>query len=73
MGTAPRSPAVRRYDEDDVEEPERLHTEGLALARGRLRDLKHLHVLVTLEQTTWILIAQGAPSAARPGTRLRRG
>jgi hypothetical protein len=57
-------PVVERYGEDDVEEPERLHHDGLAQARegeiGLLRDLQDLHVLATLVQTTWTVIAQGA-------------
>jgi hypothetical protein len=56
--------AVERYGEDDVEEPARLHADGLAQARegeiGLLRDLQDLHVLATLVQTTWTVIAQGA-------------
>ena len=57
--------AVRRYGEqDDVDEPERLHAAGLAEPRegeiGLLRDLQDLHVLATLVQTTWTVIAQGA-------------
>lgn len=56
--------AVQRYGEDDIEEPERLHAEGLAAVRageiGLLRDLQDLHVLATLVQTTWTVIAQGA-------------
>ena len=56
--------AVQRYGEDDIEEPERLHAEGLAQARageiGLLRDLQDLHVLATLVQTTWTVIVQGA-------------
>jgi hypothetical protein len=58
------APAVARYGEDDVEEPERLHADGLAGARpgeiGLLRDLQDLHVLASLVQTTWTVIAQGA-------------
>ena len=58
------SPAVQRYGEDDIEEPERLHAEGLAQARfgeiGLLRDLQDLHVLATLVQTTWTVVVQGA-------------
>jgi hypothetical protein len=58
------APAVQRYGEDDVEEPERLHAQGLAQTRsgeiGLLRDLQDLHVLATLVQTTWTVIAQGA-------------
>jgi hypothetical protein len=56
--------AVQRYGEDDIEEPERLHAEGLAEVRageiGLLRDLQDLHLLATLVQTTWTVIAQGA-------------
>jgi len=58
------SPIAERYGEDDVEEPERLHAEGLARARdgeiGLLRDLQDLHVLASLVQTTWTVLAQGA-------------
>ena len=59
------APVVERYGEaDDVEEPERLHAEGLGRPRegeiGLLRDLQDLHVLATLVQTTWTVIAQGA-------------
>jgi hypothetical protein len=58
------APAAQRYGEDDVEEPERLHADGLAQVRvgeiGLLRDLQDLHVLATLVQTTWTVIAQGA-------------
>jgi hypothetical protein len=57
--------AVERYGEaDDVDEPERLHAAGLAETRGGeiglLRDLQDLHVLASLVQTTWTVIAQGA-------------
>lgn len=56
--------AVERYGEDDIEEPERLRAEGLGEARpgevGLLRDLQDLHVLASLVQTTWTVIAQGA-------------
>jgi hypothetical protein len=58
------APVVRRYGEDDIEEPERLHADGLAQPRsgeiGLLRDLQDLHVLAALVQTTWTVIAQGA-------------
>jgi hypothetical protein len=58
-------PAVVRYGEDDdVDEPERLHGAGLAETRqgeiGLLRDLQDLHMLASLVQTTWTVIAQGA-------------
>lgn len=59
------APIIDRYGEaDDVDEPERLHAAGLAEARegeiGLLRDLQDLHVLASLVQTTWTVIAQGA-------------
>jgi hypothetical protein len=58
-------PIVERYGEqDDVDEPERLRASALEEVRegeiGLLRDLQDLHVLATLVQTTWIVIAQGA-------------
>jgi hypothetical protein len=58
------APIIERYGEADVDEPERLHAAGLAETRdgeiGLLRDLQDLHVLATLVQTTWTVIAQGA-------------
>ena len=59
------APVVERYgEEQDVDEPERLHAAGLAQARegevGLLRDLQDLHVLADLVLTTWTVIAQGA-------------
>lgn len=59
------APIIERYGEaDDVDEPERLHGSGLAEARegeiGLLRDLQDLHVLASLVQTTWTVLAQGA-------------
>lgn len=58
-------PIVERYGEDDtVDEPERLRAVGVAEVRdgeiGLLRDLQDLHVLATLVQTTWVVVAQGA-------------
>ena len=57
-------PAVRRYGEEEVAEPERLRADGLAETRGGevglLRDLQDLHLLATLVHTTWTVIAQGA-------------
>ncbi len=61
-------PVVDRYGEEraghDVEEPERLHAQGLAQTRegavGLLRDLQDLHVLGTLVQTTWTVLTQAA-------------
>lgn len=58
------APAVERYGEEDVDEPERLRHDGLAAARegevGLLRDLQDLHLLATLVHTTWEVITQGA-------------
>jgi hypothetical protein len=58
------APIVERYGEADVDEPVRLRAAGLAEVRegeiGLLRDLQDLHVLATLVQTTWTVIAQGA-------------
>jgi hypothetical protein len=59
------APVIARYGEqNDIDEPERLHASGLAEVRegeiGLLRDLQDLHVLATLVQTTWTVIAQGA-------------
>jgi hypothetical protein len=58
------APGVERYGVADVDEPERLHAAGLAETRegeiGLVRDLQDLHVLATLVQTTWTVIAQGA-------------
>ena len=58
------APVIERYGEADVDEPERLHAAGLVETRegeiGLVRDLQDLHVLATLVQTTWTVIAQGA-------------
>ena len=58
------APIVERYGEADVDEPDRLHAAGLDETRegeiGLLRDLQDLHVLASLVQTTWMVIAQGA-------------
>ncbi|MEV4709345.1 hypothetical protein [Actinoplanes sp. NPDC049316] len=61
------TPIVRRYGERadaGADEPERLHAAGLAEVRsgpvGLLRDLQDLHVLGTLVQTTWTVVAQAA-------------
>ncbi len=59
------APVVERYGEDSgIDEPERLHAAGLADVRegevGLLRDLQDLHVLASLVQTTWTVVAQGA-------------
>ena len=64
------APVVERYGEDDVEEPERLRADGLAQVRegeiGLLRDLQDLHVLATLVQTTWTVLAQAAQGLRDP-------
>ena len=64
------APVVERYGEADVDEPERLHAAGLAEARageiGLLRDLQDLHVLASLVQTTWMVVAQGAQGLRDP-------
>lgn len=59
------APLARRYGEtNDLEEPERLHPDGVTRTRsgqiGLLRDLQDLHVLASLVQTTWTVLAQGA-------------
>lgn len=60
-------PVVARYGEEtgpEVEEPERLHADGVAQTRGGpvglLRDLQDLHMLADLVQTTWTAIGQAA-------------
>jgi hypothetical protein len=65
---AEMAPVARRYEQDrvgdNVDEPARLHAEGLAEIRegqiGLLRDLQDLYVLATLIQTTWTVLSQGA-------------
>lgn len=59
------APVIARYGEqDDLDEPERLRATALEEVRegeiGLLRDLQDLHLLATLVQTTWTVIAQGA-------------
>ena len=58
------APFVERYGEEDLAEPERLRAEALSSTRegevGLLRDLQDLHLLATLVETTWTVIAQGA-------------
>jgi hypothetical protein len=65
------APAVERYGEqDDLDEPERLRASGLAEVRegevGLLRDLQDLHVLGSLVQTTWTVVAQAAQGMRDP-------
>jgi len=62
------TPVADRYGEQraggDVQEPERLHADGLAETReggvGLLRDLQDLIVLATLVQTSWTVVLQAA-------------
>jgi hypothetical protein len=58
------APVAERYGEQDVVEPERLRADALAITRsgeiGLLRDLQDVHLLTTLVQSTWTVIAQGA-------------
>jgi hypothetical protein len=59
------APIVERYGEQGhVDEPERLRAEALPGIRegeiGLVRDLQDLHLLATLVQSTWTVIAQGA-------------
>ena len=62
------APIAARYgeqaDNDDIQEPERLHAAGLAETRsgpvGLLRDLQDLHVIADLVQTTWTVLNQAA-------------
>jgi hypothetical protein len=59
------APVIERYGEQgEADEPERLRAAGLAEIRagelGLLRDLQDLHLLASLVQSTWTVIAQGA-------------
>jgi len=58
------APAVQRYGEQDVAEPERLRADALSATRegevGLLRDLQDLYLLATLVHSTWTVITQGA-------------
>ncbi|GGS81463.1 hypothetical protein [Streptomyces badius] len=65
------TPIARRYGEkrsgQDVEEPERLHAEGIGSVRegavGLVRDLQDLCLLATLVQTSWTVVNQAAQGA----------
>ena len=65
------APVVARYGEQrsgaDVEEPERLHADGLATVRegsiGLLRDLQDLYLLATLVHSSWTVVRQAAQGA----------
>jgi hypothetical protein len=60
-------PIADRYGEQEVQEPERLHAEGLAAVRsgpvGLLRDLQDLSLLATLVSSTWTVLGQAAQGA----------
>jgi hypothetical protein len=60
-------PVADRYGEQHVEEPERLHADGLRTTRsgpvGLLRDLQDLYLLATLVQSSWTVIIQAAQGA----------
>ena len=65
------SPVVARYGEQrrgaDVEEPERLHADGVGSTRegaiGLLRDLQDLYLLATLVHSSWTVVNQAAQGA----------
>ena len=63
-------PVADRYGEMGVEEPERLHADGLSSTRtgpvGLLRDLQDLYLLATLVDSSWLLITQAAQGARDP-------
>ncbi|WP_372697751.1 hypothetical protein [Arthrobacter sp. JSM 101049] len=59
------APIVDRYGEvTDVDEPERLHADGLSETRsgpvGLLRDLQDLYLLASLVDITWTMVKQAA-------------
>lgn len=59
------SPIVDRYGEvKEIDEPERLHADGLAQTRtgpvGLLRDLQDLYLLASLVDITWTAVKQAA-------------
>jgi hypothetical protein len=64
------APVAARYGEqhgNDVEEPERLHADGVATVRqgpiGLLRDLQDLYLLATLVHSSWTVVIQAAQGA----------
>ena len=65
------APVAARYGEqragDDIEEPERLHADGVGRPRegaiGLLRDLQDLHLLATLVHSSWTVVSQAAQGA----------
>ncbi|BBZ11049.1 hypothetical protein [Mycobacterium branderi] len=65
------TPIVERYAHLGEPEPERLHPQGLTVARagqiGLLRDLQDLYQLANLVDITWTLIGQAARGARDRG------
>ena len=61
------APIAARYGEMEVDEPERLHAEGLSETRdgpvGFLRDMQDLYVLASFVQCSWLLVTQAAQGA----------
>ncbi len=60
-------PIAERYGEEHVDEPERLHADGLSQTRkgpvGLLRDLQDLYLLASLVETSWMVLVQAAQGA----------
>ena len=60
-------PLVRRYGEERVDEPERLHAEGLSETRaggvGLLRDLHDLYMLASYLDIAWTMVGQAGQGA----------
>ncbi|GAA2390984.1 hypothetical protein GCM10010420_13720 [Streptomyces glaucosporus] len=58
------APIADRYGEQRVDEPERLHAQGLAQPRsggvGLLRDLQDLYTLASFTDITWTVLGQAA-------------
>jgi hypothetical protein len=61
-------PLVEKYGDRQVEEPARLHAEGLSETRsgglGLLRDLHDLHMLAGYLDIAWTMVGQAAQGAA---------
>ena len=58
------APLTERYGEQQDDEPERLHADGLTGVRsggvGLLRDLQDLYVLASFVDITWTVLGQAA-------------
>jgi hypothetical protein len=61
------APIVDRYGDRAVEEPERLHAEGLSETRegglGLIRDLHDLYMLANYLDMAWTMVAQAGQGA----------